>query len=202
MTTLAVTMTQTTKATSAPDYSQADLSTLVSELQSGGGEAALQALIERTQRACLGLAYNQLQDRQLAQDAVQEAYLVVYRKIGQLKEPEAFKAWLYKIVTRACNEIRRKRRGEVETDLDVREDLVEKVSGPDQTDRVVYKNSLRQTFQQLPDIDRQTLALREVCSLSYEEMSRVLAVPIGTVKSRLAKARKRFINLYQKEQQA
>lgn len=191
-----------TEATHTTYLSQADLHTLVRELQKGRGEPALQALIERTQRACLGLAYNQLQDRELAQDAVQEAYLVVYRKIGQLREPEAFKAWLYKIVTRACTEIRKKRRDEVETDLDQREDLIEKVAGQDQADRVVYRNSLRQTFGQLPDIDRQALALREVCSLSYEEMSRVLAIPIGTVKSRLAKARKRFINLYQKEQQA
>ena len=52
----------------------------------------------------------------------------------------------------------------------------------------------------LPDQDRQALALREIASLSYEEMARVLSIPIGTVRSRLAKARKRFIKSYRKEQ--
>lgn len=175
---------------------------IVLELQRSGDESALRALIERTQKACLSLAYAQLKDRDLAQDAVQEAYLVVYRKIGQLREPAAFKGWLYKIVSRACNEIRRKRKGEFETDLDTREDLHQETSPSDQPENVLYRNSLKETFADLPDIDRETLALREVCSLSYDEMSRVLAVPIGTVKSRLAKARKRFINLYNKEHKA
>lgn len=55
------------------------------------------------------------------------------------------------------------------------------------------------TFSRLPEIDRTALALREVCSLSYEEMSRVLGVPLGTVRSRLAKARDRFIQMYRGE---
>ena len=49
-------------------------------------------------------------------------------------------------------------------------------------------------------MDRQALALREVCGLNYEEMSRVLAIPIGTVRSRLSNARKRFFKAYRKEQ--
>ncbi|HIB66341.1 MAG TPA: hypothetical protein EYO33_14805, partial [Phycisphaerales bacterium] len=65
--------------------------------------------------------------------------------------------------------------------------------------RVADQNRLRQVFGQLPEIDRTALALREICSMSYEEMSRTLGVPLGTVRSRLAKARKRFISVYKGE---
>jgi RNA polymerase sigma-70 factor (ECF subfamily) len=58
------------------------------------------------------------------------------------------------------------------------------------------QETIRATFAQLPEIDRTTLALREVCSMSYEEMAEVLQVPLGTVRSRLAKARQRFIEKF------
>ncbi|MCA9779617.1 MAG: hypothetical protein KC800_22975, partial [Candidatus Eremiobacteraeota bacterium] len=70
----------------------------------------------------------------------------------------------------------------------------------DPSRQIPNRELLRSTFDNLPDQDRQALALREIASLSYEEMARVLSIPIGTVRSRLAKARQRFIKSYRKEQ--
>jgi RNA polymerase sigma-70 factor (ECF subfamily) len=183
--------------------SETGLAGLAQDLKDGK-EGALEAFIGKTERACYRLALSILKDPDLTRDALQESYFVVYRKIGQLNDLSAIKSWLFRIVTRSCHDILRKRKREVETDLEQREDLMapgDSDGTPRDPSRAVdQKELIRSTFEDLREIDRQTLALREVCSLSYEEMSRVLSVPIGTVRSRLAKARKRFIQAYRKEQ--
>ena len=69
-------------------------------------------------------------------------------------------------------------------------------AAPDLAEEVGRQDKIRSTFARLPEIDRTALALREVASMSYEEMAQVLQVPLGTVRSRLAKARQRFIDTY------
>lgn len=159
-------------------------------------EGALEALIERTEGACYRLAYSILADADLSRDALQEAYFLVYQRIGQLRELAAVKSWLFRIVNHCCHDIGRKRGRETETNFEERQDLQALHVQSDLADDVSQQHRIRETFERLPEIDRTALALREVASLSYEEMSRVLNVPLGTVRSRLAKARQRFIELY------
>lgn len=165
-----------------------------------GRDGALEQLIRKTEKACFHLAFSILKDRDLSKDALQDAYFIVFRRIGQLREPAAFKGWLYRIVTSSCHDILRKRGKEIETDMSEREDLLTPDSPSDPSKQIPNRELLRSTFDNLPDLDRQALALREIANLSYEEMARVLSIPIGTVRSRLAKARKRFIKSYRKEQ--
>lgn len=166
-----------------------------------GRDGALEELIQKTEKACFHLAFSILKDRDLSKDALQDAYFIVFRRIGQLREPAAFKGWLFRIVTTCCHDILRKRGKEVETDMGDRDDLLTPHSAPsDPSRQIPNRELLRSTFDNLPDQDRQALALREIASLSYEEMARVLSIPIGTVRSRLAKARQRFIKSYRKEQ--
>lgn len=159
-------------------------------------EGALEALIARTETACYRLAYSVTGDAELARDALQDAYFTVYQRIGQLREPAAIKNWLFRIVNHCCHDILRRRRKEVQTDFEEREDLQALPETSDLADDITQSHKIRETFAALPEIDRTALALREVCSMSYEEMSRVLDVPLGTVRSRLAKARQRFIDAY------
>ncbi len=159
-------------------------------------EGALEALIARTESACYRLAYSITSDSELSRDALQEAYFLVFQRIGQLREPAAFKGWLFRIVSHCCHDILRRRRREVQTDFEEREDLQALPEEGDLAEEVTRAQKIRSTFAALPEIDRTALALREVCSMSYEEMSRVLDVPLGTVRSRLAKARQRFIDAY------
>lgn len=155
-------------------------------------EGALEALITRTQSACSRLAMSILQDAELSRDALQEAYFVVYQRIGQLREPAALKSWLFRIVNHCCHDIRRARARQPQSALPP-----DQQASADVSQDIHHQQDIRATFEQLPDIDRTALALREVCSMSYEEMSQVLNIPLGTVRSRLAKARKRFIDAYQ-----
>lgn len=178
----------------APTTTEVALELLVRALQERK-EGALEALIKKTEKACYHLALSILKDPELSRDALQESYFVVYQRIGQLREAGAFKAWLFRIVTHCCTDILRKRAPEVEADLSR-----QGAAPSDDPARLVPDQVLlKETFHALPEIDREALALREVCHLSYDEMSQVLSIPVGTVRSRLAKARKRFIQAYRKE---
>lgn len=186
------------------DDAPKSIEALASKLKLERDGATLEALIKRTEKACYHLAVSILKDADLAKDALQESYFMVYRQIDQLREPAAFRSWLFRIVNRTCHDILRKRKKEVQTDLSSRDDVVSDSPGsvrePDPSQAVSKRELLKATFKTLPDIDRETIALREICSLSYEEMAQTLSIPIGTVRSRLAKARQRFINAYRKEQ--
>ncbi len=159
-------------------------------------EGSLEALIERTESACYRLARSITGDSDLAHDALQEAYFLVYQRIEQLREPAAIKTWLFRIVQHCCHDILRRRKKEVQTDFEEREDLQSLNDGSDLADEVSNQQKIRATLESLPEIDRTVIGLREVCSMSYEEMAKVLDVPVGTVRSRLAKARQRFIDAY------
>jgi RNA polymerase sigma-70 factor (ECF subfamily) len=173
-----------------PGFSQPSserLPSLVERLQAGE-ESALEEVIRETQGACARLAYSILRDSDLSRDALQEAYILVYQRIGQLREPAAFKGWLYRIVTHCCHDLLRRRQRDAALPMPGQE--------RDVADAVGQRQDLRSAFAGLSDLDRTAIALREVCSLSYDEMARVLGIPLGTVRSRLAKARKKFIELY------
>ena len=188
-------MTQERASVRPPVASDQTLEALAASLQRRE-EGALEALIARTEKACYRLAFSVLGDAELSRDALQEAYFLVYQRIGQLREPAAIKSWLFRIVNHCCHDIGRRRGKEQQTDFEEREDLQALEGQSDLAEEVSQQHKIRATFAQLPEIDRTAIALREVASLSYEEMSRVLNIPLGTVRSRLAKARKRFIDIY------
>ena len=188
-------MTQVQSKAGSKSASTESLEDLVLRLQARD-ETALEPFIARTEKACYRLALSILKDPDLCRDALQDSYLVVYQRIGQLREVGAVKSWLFRIVTHRCHDIYRGRRNETQTDLEARDDLQSIEPQRDLADDVSRQHKIRATFQKLPEIDRTALALREVCSMSYEEMSQVLKVPLGTVRSRLAKARKRFTEIY------
>jgi len=171
----------------APKESLEDIAKRLQRRQAG----ALEALIERTQEPCSKLALSIVKDRDLAQDALQEAYFVVYQRIGQLREAAAIQSWLYRILTNCCHDVLRRQGQPVDDEQEVPDE------GPDLVDTLEKQERIRQSFACLPEIDRTALALREICSLSYEEMSSILRVPLGTIRSRLAKARQRFIQAYE-----
>ena len=91
-----------------PESSATLLETLVLRLQKGD-TAALEELIRQTQKLGYKLAFSLLQDRQLAEDALQDVYLSVYQSLGQLRDTKAFKGWFCRILTNHCHKIRRKR---------------------------------------------------------------------------------------------
>lgn len=163
-----------------------ELSVLIERLQ-GGDDTALEPLIAETEELAYRLAYSFVRDAHLAQDVCQDVYLVVYRDLGKLRDPLAFRTWFCRIVANRCRRYLRRlpTRPLEHAPEPSRSGLAERVS-----DRL----QLQAALAQLPDLDREILGLREALQLSYAELAEVLDIPVGTVRSRLSKAR---LRLYQ-----
>ena len=173
---------------------ESPLEGLVIRLQKGDS-AALEELIRATQKLGYRLAYGLLQDRQLAEDALQDVYLTIYRSISQLREPKAFKGWFCRILSNQCHKIRKKKPTDFLEDMTVRQQPQQE----SHSQEVETRLEVRQAFSQLSESDREVLAMREVLDLSYDEIAETLKVPLSTIKTRLFKARQRLLAFFKRE---
>jgi RNA polymerase sigma-70 factor (ECF subfamily) len=163
-----------------------------------GDEIAFAELVADHQRMVVQLAMNLLGDRDEALDLSQEVFLRVFRTIGRFRGQSSLRTWIYRIaVNQARNRHRfwrrRHRADQVSLDQHVAShgDLLSAAAlGPD---RLLAQKELAARLQQaldaLPFDQRTAIVLREVDGLSYEEIAFSLGVAIGTVKSRLTRAR-------------
>jgi RNA polymerase sigma-70 factor (ECF subfamily) len=160
---------------------------IVTELRKVEGEEfdyLCDRLVKQTAALAYKLAYGKLGRRELAEDAVQDAYELVFRKLHQLRDPGAFKAWFCRIVIHCCHK-----------HFESPGEFHEPADPSRAHEATVERATLAQLFRWLPTRDRNVLLLREVMSFSYDEVSQILRVPIGTVRSRLSKARTRALEL-------
>lgn len=141
----------------------------------------MEELMDRTQTLARRIAVSVLGRRGL-DDALQESYLLVFRKLPQLREPEAFRAWFSRLVLHVCHGMSRRQKVEVE--------LPETLALPDATEPVLAAVALRQAMNRLHRKDRDILILREILGLSYEEVACAMRLNPGTVRSRLHTARR------------
>jgi len=134
-----------------------------------------------------------------AQDMVQEAYLRALRFFSGFRGTDA-RAWLLTIVRNTCYTwLRRNRSPQLSCDFD-EVVLAQEAEGPDPETEQLKKAQARmvnEAIEKLPIEFREVMVLRELEELSYKEIAVVLGVPIGTVMSRLARARKRLMLLLQ-----
>jgi RNA polymerase sigma-70 factor (ECF subfamily) len=163
-----------------------------------GEETAYTELVAEHQRMVVQLAMNLLGDRDEALDLSQEVFLRVFRTIGHFRGQSSLRTWIYRIaVNQARNRHRfwrrRHRADQVSLDAHVAahgELLSAKEVGPD---RVLAQKELAARLQRaldhLPFDQRIAIVLREIDGLSYEEIAFSLGVAVGTVKSRLTRAR-------------
>jgi len=152
-----------------------------------GDHIAMANLIERHRARLIRTATNLLRDSYEAEDVSQEAFLKAFREIAKLRDDRAFAGYLYRICVRLCMDRLRLKRAEViEFDRSV----------PHEGGNIDNRVLIEKLLAQLPSDLRATLVLREMEQLSYEEVSEVMRVPIGTVRSRLHSARERFRKLW------
>lgn len=154
---------------------------------------AFENLIALTQKRAFNLAYHLLGDYYQAQDLLQEAYIRAYRYIHTLKDPMAFYSWLAKIIVNLTKEHFKSRRI-IEIPEDRTLDAMEGSSpSPGILENTITKEKVREALKTLSPPVRATVLLRELYQLSYEEVSGILKIPLGTVKSRLNEARKKLV---------
>ncbi len=172
-----------------------------------GNLDAFNELILHYQSRVYNLAYHIMHDPAAADDATQEAFISAYRAIKRFRGG-SFRAWLLRIVTNACyDELRRRKRrpnvsweefGDLEEEANPH--LVDSGAKPeDSVQQQELKDLLERTLAQLPDHQRTTLVLVDRLGLSHEEAAETMGVALGTVKSRLARARTEMQALLQKE---
>jgi RNA polymerase sigma-70 factor (ECF subfamily) len=163
-----------------------------------GEESACAELVGEHQRMVVQLAMNLLGDRDEALDLSQEVFLRVFRTIHRFRGQSTLRTWIYRI---AVNQVRnrhrfwrrRHRADQVSLDQHMADHGDVLSDGETTPDRLLAQKELAQQLQHaldhLPFDQRTAIILREIDGLSYEEIGFSLGIAVGTVKSRLARAR-------------
>jgi len=176
---------------------EADLM-LVERVQSGDREA-FGLLVDKYQRRLLRLVMRMVRDPAEAEDVTQEAFIKAYRALPNFRGESAFYTWLYRIgVNTAKNWLVANGR-RMPTVSDITDDEGEGIDDggllrDDETpDRLLMSKQIGETvnaaMDALPEDLRTAIALREIEGLSYDEIARIMDCPIGTVRSRIFRAR-------------
>ena len=164
-----------------------------------GDEDACAELVTEHQRMVYQLSLNLLNDHNEALDLSQEVFLRVFRTIHSFRGQSALRTWIYRIVVnQARNRQRWWRRRHRSQQISLDEHLKDFGDFPEQTDvtsphkmlgRKELAERIRSALENLPFDQRTAIVLREIDGLSYEEIGFSLGIAVGTVKSRLARAR-------------
>jgi RNA polymerase sigma-70 factor (ECF subfamily) len=163
----------------------------VRKLQRGETDA-FEILIRRHQKAIFNLVYRMLGDYDEAAEISQEAFLSAYRAIANFRGDSNFSTWLYRIALNHATTRRKSvnARQQRSVSIDNTEPPVDPHPGPAET---MEKKEIRQRVQhalnRLEPEDATIILLRDLQDAPYEEVARVLEIPLGTVKSRLHRAR-------------
>jgi RNA polymerase sigma-70 factor (ECF subfamily) len=178
-----------------PDAS--DLS-LVQRVQRGERNA-YDLLVLKYQHKVVKLVMRYLRDPSEAEDVAQEAFIKAYRALPQFRGDSAFYTWLYRIaINTAKNALAARDRSPVSYELDLQgsdeaPDLVGRLKDPETPEGLALTEEIRNTvnsaIEALPEDLRTAIVLRELEGLSYEEIAAAMDCPVGTVRSRIFRAR-------------
>jgi RNA polymerase sigma-70 factor (ECF subfamily) len=164
-----------------------------------GDQRAYGILVEKYQRKLMRLLSRMVRDPHEIEDIAQEAFIKAYRALPQFRGDAAFYTWLYRIaINTAKNYLASRGRGlQTVSDQAMNEDdepddrLVAQEIGNPETELLSKQVAIaiNQAVDALPDELREAITLREIEGLSYEEIAESMACPIGTVRSRIFRAR-------------
>ncbi len=189
-----------TPAPDAPAPSQ-DTDAVLVERTVAGDPRAYELLVIKYQRRIERLIGRLVRDTDLVQDIAQETFIRAYRALGQFRGDAQFYTWLYRIaVNTAKKTLMDLRRDPVVTETALRSDDADETSAveneltTEETPESVLAakeiaQAVNQAMQALPEELRQAVTLREIEGLSYEDIAEAMNCPIGTVRSRIFRAR-------------
>ena len=144
-------------------------------------------LLENSRAQLYRVAYSWCHNPALADDIVQETLIKAYRKSDQLRDPKAARSWLFSILSNCYNDhFRRNRETEDIDDITI----IDENSPETETRQLQIVVKVRDAVAALPGGQRQVVTLVDLEGFSYVEVATILDIPIGTVMSRLSRARK------------
>ena len=162
-------------------------------LAQSGDDAAIDWLLERYRRRVVRLATHILRRPGDAEDAAQEAFVRAFRNLNSFRGTGRFYTWLYQIVVRVCLDMRRLSRWNAEVGIETVAELsIGQEAGLRSADSRMLVEAL---LDRIPPGLRAALVLRELEGLDYEEIARIMQIPVGRVRWRLHTARAAFRKL-------
>ena len=182
---------------------------LISRFQSGDKNAYVE-LVNRYKDKLTNFVYYLLKDEELSEDIVQETFIKLYEKKHYYKPVAKFSTWIYTIARNLANtELRKKNRTKIMYLSQMKNDRKKyELKSNDQSLSSKLENDylmdeLRIAIDKLPQNYRTAIILRDIQGLNYEEISNIVGVPLGTIKSRINRARLQLqidLEIFKKEQ--
>lgn len=168
-----------------------------------GDTGRFEELVHANERAVYTLCLRMLRDEQDALDASQETFVRAWRGLARFRGESRFSTWLYRLASRICIDMLRRRPKQPELSLTAGDDedfsLPDLQPSPQQT---AEQNELRQLVTDaltlLPPDFREAVILRDVNGLSYDEIGNITGLEPGTVKSRIYRARRKLADILMK----
>jgi RNA polymerase sigma-70 factor (ECF subfamily) len=156
-----------------------------------GDRRAFEDLVRAHQHRVYGLALRMLGNAAEAQDVAQEVFLRAHRGLAEFRGDARLSTWLYTIVSRLClNRLAGSERRLTQHGDETLGRLADGRPGPDEAlERDELDAALHRAIAELPEERRVVVVLRDVDGLAYEDIAEILALPVGTVRSRLHRAR-------------
>ncbi|MEO1574763.1 MAG: RNA polymerase sigma factor RpoE [Pseudomonadota bacterium] len=163
-----------------------------------GDRGAFDLLVLKYQHKIVKLVMRYVRDSAEALDVTQEAFLKAYRALPGFRGDSAFYTWLYRIaINTAKNYLVAQKRRPLDYDLDLQDpeqyDMQARLKTVDTPERMALSEEIRSTvnaaINDLPDDLRTAIVLREIDGMSYDEIAQTMECPIGTVRSRIFRAR-------------
>ena len=167
----------------------------------GGDANAFETLVLEYEKNVYNIALRMTGNSEDAADMTQEAFIKAYDSLQSFRGDSKFSVWLYRIVSNVCRDFLRSKNRRPTVSLSVEDDdgedaqldVADESQSPELLlDRKLTRDSVRRGLDSLPPDYRQILLLREIQGLSYDEIAQALSLEVGTVKSRIFRARKRL----------
>lgn len=178
--------------------SQKEDALLVARAQAGDRNA-FNALVQRYEVRAYQYAYRLCRNQELASDLVSETFLRVYNALHHFKGNSSFATWLYRIMTNCFLDYRKRDKSKMMVSIDaamqgedseLERDIKDTARNPqEETERTHRLSKFEEAISQLADFQQSMLVMYHAETMSYEEIAAALDLPVGTVKSRLNRAR-------------
>ena len=158
-----------------------------------GDELAWEVLVRQHQGRICAIAYGYLGDQDEAFDLAQEIFVRVYQRLDTCEDPDKFQSWMTRIARNACiDHLRRRKARPPRQDIPADDMVGLRHGGPTPEDNLISSTRQRlvhRALQKLSEINREIIVLKDIQGLPLEEISGMLDLPLGTVKSRSSRAR-------------
>ena len=171
---------------------------LLVELVKQGNKKAFDKLVLKYQQRIIQLVLRYVRDPSEAQDVAQESFIKAYKALANFRGESAFYTWLYRIAVNTAknylvSRARRSSNNEIELDSAENFESAFRLKDNDTPEHLLLSEEIRLTIQQavedLPEELKRAIRYRELDGMSYEEIAKIMDCPIGTVRSRIFRAR-------------